>query len=90
MTRNDKHCPAILEQSLRLVCALFTQVTRQKVRDPEQRIKKKIENLGTYLHTYHASPRNPMHTLGTGTSNSIISTQNCGALRQPFCGQVLW
>ena len=57
MTRNDKHCHAIVEHSLRLVCALFTQVTRQIVRDTAQRIFENFENLGTHFYTYHPTPR---------------------------------
>ena len=87
VVRNDTHCHAIVEHILRLVCALFTQVTRQIVRDTAQRIFKFFENLGTHFYTYHASPRNPTHTVGTGTSNSIIGTHNCGTLREPFVGK---
>ena len=59
MTRNDKHCQAIVEHSLRLVCALFTQETRKIVRDTAQ-IKKKLKILTrsfTQTTQPHATPR---------------------------------
>ena len=58
------------------------------MRDTVQRILFLIENIGKHFYTYNASPRNLKHTLGIGTSNSIIGTQNCGKWRKPFCGQV--
>ena len=68
LTRNGKHCHAIVEHTLRLVSALFTQVARKKVRDTAQLFLEILARIFT--------PRNPTHTVCTDTSNSIIGTQN--------------
>ena len=60
MTRNGKHCHAIVEQSLRLVCALFTQVTRKKFVTLRKEFLKNLKILAhIFTHTTqpHAIPR---------------------------------
>ena len=57
MVRNGKHCHTIVEHTLRLVCALLTQVARKIVLDTAQLFFKHFENLGPlfYITTQHST-----------------------------------